>query len=351
MNVQVDEQGNIIAQDFKKLEIKGMKKSPSNVFSWPAFISTSTAKEVMSPIRNAVTARSTESVRSVLWVLIKNKIQCVPVFNDNTKKYMGFVDMFDLVQYIATAAGHSITKPDFFQTFKRMAYGDVPVSRIITNSGKDHTTTLTDSSPLGSVFDLTVSSNLHRLPVVNKQKVMGMVSQARIVQYLADHIPNLHELATRKLMDLDLSGSDNVYTVDDNVSTISAFLYMIEKGVKGLAIVNSEGKFVDSINSFDVKGLVYGDFFSDMRQPVLRYLSKARILLGRNLAPVTCTVDDTLADALQKMAQECVSRVFVIDAERRPVQAISLRDILKVLHATPCNLLALPSSWSGSGHA
>jgi len=284
--------------------------------------------------------------------LIKNKVQCVPVFNDTSRKCVGFVDMFDLVQYISNSAGHSISRPDFFQTFKRQSYGDVPISRIISNSGKDHTTTLTDSSSLSLVLDLTVASNLHHVPVVvNKQKVVGMIPQARIVQLLADHILNFNELASKKLMDLDLSGTDNVYTVEDNVSTINAFSYMIEKGVKALAIVNAEGKFVDSIHSFDVKGLVYGDFFSDMRTPVLRYLSKARILVGRNLAPIACTTEDTLADALQKMAQESVSRVFIVDEDRKPIQAISLRDILKVLHATPCNLLVLSSGSGGTGHA
>jgi len=330
--VAFDQQGNILAQPVRKLEIKEMRRSPSAVFAWPSFINNASTKDIMQPIKSTVQVRANDTVRAVLWTLIKNKVQCVPVFNESSRKYIGFIDMFDLVQYISNSAGTTIVKPDFFQVFKRQAYGDVQVSKILSPLSKDHAASITDSSSLGSLFDLTVATNLLRIPVMTRQKVLGMVSQARIIQYLAANVGNLSEFASKKLIDLNLSGTDNVYTVEDNVPTITAFSYMIEKGVRGLAIVNSEGKLVDVINSSDVKGLVHGDFFSDLRQPVLRYLSKSRILLGKNLAPVVCTTEETLSDALHKMAQENVSRVFVVDSERKPIHAISLRDILKVLH-------------------
>jgi len=348
-SVHVDQQGNFIAKSFQKLEIKdpkreelkenekpevnGTRKSSSAVFSWPMFINKSVAKEIMKPVRNPLTVRSSDSVRSILWTLIKNKIQGVPVYHETTRKYMGFVDMFALVQYISIAAGSAIVKPDFFQVFKRQTFGDAQISKVLTS--KDNCTAVTESSSLGALFDVTVATNLSHIPVMNKQKVMGLISQARMVQYLADNIHNLGGLASKRVMDLNLSGMDNVYTISDKVPTITAFAYMIEKGVRGLAVVNADGKFVDAISSFDVKGLVYGDFFSDLRQPVLHYLSKARILLGKNLAPVVCSTSDTLAVALQKMALEGVSRIFVVDSDRNPIQVISLRDILKVLHANP----------------
>lgn len=46
----------------------GLKKSPSVVFSWPAFASNTRAEDVMDPIKNLVQVRSTDTIRSVLWV-------------------------------------------------------------------------------------------------------------------------------------------------------------------------------------------------------------------------------------------------------------------------------------------
>lgn len=329
-----DEQGNILARHLQQLEIQEDKRS-STVFSWPAFVNSSPLKEVIVPIKNPVHVRDNDSIRSALWSMIKNKIQCLPVYNESTKKYIGFIDIYDIVKYIFNAAGPATVKPDFFQVFKRQPFGDTPVYRIIRTLGKGNSAYIAESSYMDGVFDLTVSLNLHHIPVMVRQKLVGMISQARVVQYLAENIPNFSDLASTKLKDLNLSGTDNVYIISDNVPSITAFAYMSEKGVRGLAVVNAEGQYIDSINSFDVEGLVHGDFFSDLRQPILRYLSKSRILLGRRLDPIVCNEEETLADALQKMGKENISRIFVINSNRKPVQTISLRDILKALHSTP----------------
>ena len=52
----------------KALGLKEMKKSPSAVFSWPMFVTNSSSEAVMAPIKNVVQVRSTDTVRSVLWV-------------------------------------------------------------------------------------------------------------------------------------------------------------------------------------------------------------------------------------------------------------------------------------------
>eukprot|EP00026_Physarum_polycephalum_P011375 Phypoly_transcript_11594.p1 GENE.Phypoly_transcript_11594~~Phypoly_transcript_11594.p1 ORF type:complete len:354 (+),score=33.19 Phypoly_transcript_11594:11-1072(+) len=331
--VACNQQGDI-APDVNKQKRAVLKRTPSAVFSWPSFVTEAHTQDVVVPFKSLVQVRATDTIRSVLWCLIKNKIDCVPVFNDATRKYVGFVNMFDLVLYISNNAGSAVLKPDFFQVFKRQPFGDAPISKITSAQNKDHCSTVSESSALNSVFELTVSANLPRVPVMNKQKVVGMISQSRIAQYLSQNKDKFSDLASLTISQLQLSGADNVYTVEENTPSVNAFAYMAEKGVRGLAVVNKDGQFVDAINSYDTKGLVHGDVFSDLRQPVLRYLSKSRILLNRNLEPVVCTPEDTLATMLDKMAQEKVYRVFVIDENKKPVSVVSLRDILKVMHSS-----------------
>ena len=228
-SVHIDQQGNILAQGIKKLEIKKeMRKSPSSVFSWPAFANISMTKDIMTPLTNLVQVRSTDTVRSVLWTMIKNKVECVPVHNEATRKYIGFVDMFDMVQYIMDAAGSSITRPDFFQVFKRQSFGDAHISKITNSIGKE--CLVTEISPVGVLFELAVSTSLGHIPVMNKQRVVGFVSQPLLVEYLANNKANFSELAAKTILDLNLSGTDNVYTVEDNATCVTAFGYMVEKG-------------------------------------------------------------------------------------------------------------------------
>jgi CBS domain-containing protein len=326
-------QGNIVPDENKLQPKRGLKRSPSAVFSWPTFITESLTSDVMAPIKSLVQVKATDTIRSVLWCFIKNKVDCVPVYNEATRRYVGFVDMFELVLYIDNAAGDAVIKPDFFQVFKKQAYGDAQITKITSTQSKDHCSSVSELSPLSAVLELTQSANLSRVPVMNKQKVLGTVSQSGIVQYLSQNKSKFRQLASKTIAQLELSGTDNVYTIEENTPSVHAFAYMAEKGVRGLAVVNSEGQFVDAINSFDTKGLVQGDVFSDLRQPVLGYLAKSRILLNKNLAPVICTPEDTLGTILEKMAQERIYRVFVLDPEKRPISVVSLRDILKLMHS------------------
>lgn len=328
-----DQQGNLLVQKMNTLSFKTMKKSPSTVFAWPSFATTTKTEEIMAPMANIVQVRSTDTIRSVLWTLIKNKVDCVPVYNEANRRYVGFVDMYDLVQYISNACGSAVIRSDFFLVFKRQPLADAPISKITSSATKDHLSYATESSPVSDVLDLTVSANLPRVPVMNKHKVVNMITQMQLVQYLITNRADFQQLASKKIADLYLSGTDNVYTIEENMPTVNAFVYMAEKGVQGLAVVNSEGQFVDAINTFDTKGLVHGDFFSDLRQPVVRYLSKARILMNKHMAPLVCTKEETLVELLHKMALEQVYRVFIVDEEKKPVSVISLRDILKCLHS------------------
>lgn len=64
---------------------------------------------------------------------------------------------------------------------------------------------------------------------MNKQKVVSMVSQGKLAECLFQNTPNFKQLASKKISELHLSGTDNVYTVEENTPLVSAFVYMEEK--------------------------------------------------------------------------------------------------------------------------
>jgi 5'-AMP-activated protein kinase regulatory gamma subunit len=342
---RTDQQGNILLTD-DRLEKGKQKLAHDEVqvaddlagviiedqVSWPLFIKQYTAKDLLVPFSSLVQLKSTDTVRTTLWTLIKHKIQSLPVYNEKTGRYVGMVDVFDLVQYICNKAGDSLFRPDFFQGFKHRAYADEPVSKIINLSNRDHWYTVMDSAALDSILDMMVSSNVHRVPVIDtKRRVIGLITQSRVVDFLASHVEAFPYIANKKIHEFGLANAENVYTIRDDMASAKAFMMMIEKGVRGIAVVNAQDQLVDAVSASDIKGLIYGDFFSDLRSPVLRYLSKVRILLGRNLGPIYCVGEDTVVSVLKKLSQEKVHRIFVVDEDKKPIHVISLRDILRVM--------------------
>lgn len=328
-SVRLDQQGNVIPV-LKKYEVP--KESPAVGLPWNLYIKRFTAKDLLVPISHLVIVRASDSVRSTLWTLIRSKIQCVPVYNEQTKRYIGLVDVFDMVQYIFSNAGECLLRSDFFQGFKGHTYANEPVSTIVNLSNRDHWLTITENATLEELLDMMVSANLHRMPIMNsKQRFSGLLTQSKVVQFLAERVGGFPVAASKKISDLGLGSAENVYTIREDMPCVNAFMLMLEKGVRGLAVVNANGQLVDAITASDIKGLIYGDFFSDLRQPVVNFLPKVRILLGRNLGPIHCSNDCTVESILKKLNQEKVHRIFVVDENRIPIRVIALRDILRAL--------------------
>jgi len=325
-----NEQGNIV------LKKSGLDDDQLLSFIWPDFVTRHRAAHIMSPIHNMIQVRATDSVRSTLWTLIKHKVQCVPVFNEATKKYIGLVDILDLVEYISTVAGPAMLKSDFFQVFKSHPCGDTQIQQLVGASNSGQWFTALESSPIDSLLDITASGNFHKVPVIgSRMKLSGLVTQLGIVQFLADNVEHFSGLASSKMSDLAFDSTEEVCTIHQSTPTVAAFSSMSEKNVKAIAIVDDQGRFVDFITSCDAKGLILGDLFSDLRQPVLQFLSKSRILSGGNIDPIFAEPTETVGDVLTKIAQEKTTSIFVLNAERAPSRVVNLRDILRAIVAMP----------------
>jgi len=328
VRLHFDEQGKVITESLKDKE----ESSRNSELKWNELLKKFTARDLYVPIQRLVLVRAMDTVRSALWTLIKNKIQCVPVYNEGTGRFIGMVDVFDLVQYIFSNAGICLFRTCFFQEFKDHSYANEPVAKIVNLSNRDHWITVLDNVALDEILDMMVSKNLHRVPIMNnKLRLTGLLTQSRVVQFLADNICTYPELAAKKISELGIGNAENVYSLKGDEPSVDAFMMMLEKGVRGLAIVNDQGQLVDAITASDIKGLIYGDFFSDLRQPVLNYLPKVRILLGKSLGPISCTAESTLECVLKKLNQEKVHRIFVVDENKIPIRVLCLRDIMRVL--------------------
>jgi CBS domain-containing protein len=103
-----------------------------------------------------------------------------------------------------------------------------------------------------------------------------------------------------------------------------------------VAVVDNKGKLMGSLSASDVKGSLDGNIFTDFYLPITMYLDKCHPQFQRENAehPVTCMWDDTIEDVLAKLIKRKVHRLFIVDEEGRPVDTISLCDVITVLQKT-----------------
>jgi hypothetical protein len=72
--------------------------------------------------------------------------------------------------------------------------------------------------------------NLHRVPIIHDNgTVIGLVSQSRVIEFLAQTVPKFPKIANRKLRDFLNVQPRPVWTVSAMNKTLDAFRFMMEK--------------------------------------------------------------------------------------------------------------------------
>eukprot|EP00884_Botryococcus_braunii_P020198 jgi/Botrbrau1/6862/Bobra.152_2s0021.2 len=107
-------------------------------------------------------------------------------------------------------------------------------------------------------------------PVRNVQ-FTHIISQSDIIRFLYRHVEELGQLAQRPVRDLFLEGAERLVLVPDSMSTIDAFVTMLDNDVSGIGITTvNGGRLVASLSASDLRGLLPG-LFPALALPVRQY--------------------------------------------------------------------------------
>ena len=145
------------------------------------------ASDVMS--RGAITATEDMGLQALVQLMLKNHISGVPVV-DGTGSLIGIATEGDLLRRaeLSTAGQHSWladlflpaqTARDYVATHSRRV-GDVMTRHVVT---------IESDSPLDTVVRLMEHHHIKRIPVVDRNRVVGVVTRADLLRALASTFP------------------------------------------------------------------------------------------------------------------------------------------------------------------
>jgi CBS domain-containing protein len=164
------------------------------------------AADVM--VTNVVTVHSDASVKEIAETLLANRISAVPVIDD-IGGLIGIVSEGDLIHrvelgterhpswWLEFLVGKQALAYDYIKSHGRRA-GDLMTRHVITVNAE---------TPLSEVASLLDKHQIKRVPVVDKGKIIGIVSRANLVQAL---INRPHDVASKIVEDSVLRG--NIFT-------------------------------------------------------------------------------------------------------------------------------------------
>jgi len=280
--------------------------------------------------------RDDQTVASTLETLASHKLTSLPVLETSTSKYIGIIDTLDIVAFVAMK--FSVVSLLAHESYRQMdEFAQKKVKDILHISGRNEYLAIMENSSLKDTIKLLSKPDIHRVMVVNEKKeFVGLVTQSKLVEFLLQNNDKLTPTMAKQVEQWE--PRVNLVEIKMNQFVIEAFKTIFDKQVSGVAVTNDEGELVGNISASDVKHLrvqPIGELIHDLYQPIKHFMNirssmKERVMMA-NLPksdPIFVTKTNTMEEVLQQIVSNGVHRVFVVDDNKKPMDVISLRDIL-----------------------
>lgn len=180
---------------------------------------------------------------------------------------------------------------------------------------------------------------LHRLPVVDNGKVVGIISQSNVVRLIAAHAAALAAALDATVSDTKL-GSCPVQPVKTTDTALATFQEMSRHNRSGVAIVDETGRLVGNTSSSDLK-LVLADISASsslLQGTIFDFLAAVRQATSASYEKypsITVSPSSTVEHLVLRMAATKVHRLFVVGEGYKPVAVVEITHLLRYLLDSP----------------
>jgi len=209
------------------------------------FLKQKLVSEVVSPQKEVIQAKRTDSALEGFHKLVNHQILSLPLFDDEEGNYNGLLDILDVMFFICKDS----TTDDQEAKLRSVTCGE-----IANFSGLDSFFPLSeDLNLLSAIQTFFLKYNcLHRLPVVNSQgNLVGILSQATLVKYLEPYT-NQFDFGHLDIAHLGIGLDKTVVSVSAEETVSYAMQTLKEKKISGVAITK-DGKFFGVFSADDIK--------------------------------------------------------------------------------------------------
>eukprot|EP01112_Ceratiomyxa_fruticulosa_P008294 TRINITY_DN2147_c0_g1_i4.p1 TRINITY_DN2147_c0_g1~~TRINITY_DN2147_c0_g1_i4.p1 ORF type:complete len:315 (+),score=46.60 TRINITY_DN2147_c0_g1_i4:441-1385(+) len=302
------------------------------------FLSSIKVEDVAVKGREVVIVDAADSIPQILNTLVKNNILCAPVYDKNSDKFIGLVDMLDLVTFIvetvdcveSLSSDYSkfLEKDDLFKRNSAKDIADL--------SKRNRMVPVPLGASLLEAMETMTRNSVQRIPImeVNQKgdfvKIHSILTESNVLSFLAKSAPKLDSWFNKPLKELGFH-TKKVISIDVNRPAIEAFRLMVKFRVSGIPILDSEGKVLANISARDLRAIandqkMFHYLFLDVGDLVTHIrLSEPT---AKTVHPsISCSFDDSLSKVIAKLSAAHIHRIYVTE-NRLPCSVVSLHDIV-----------------------
>ncbi len=235
---------------------------------------------------------------------------------------MGLVDVMDLSKHLVKF-GVFLRSKDM-QMFQE-AFFNTSVTEVVGLHTSDRVLPFQLDSSLSEVAEGMFRVGTHRAVAVKSvtdaaSPVEAILSQTQLLCFLADHLavfephPNtpLGSLQRKKLV-----------TMLPSEPALQAFEKIQALGVSAIAVVDEQGRLVNSVSASNVR-LLTPENVEWLLLPVGEWMQKMNIRQANS-----ARTDTTFKDAIQTVRDSHLHRLWIVDENQRLVSVLTVGDVLR----------------------
>mmetsp|Transcript_27631 Transcript_27631/g.82752 ORF Transcript_27631/g.82752 Transcript_27631/m.82752 type:complete len:448 (+) Transcript_27631:71-1414(+) len=267
-------------------------------------------------------------VKKAFAALVHHGIRAAVLWDSSSQQYVGMITVSDFINILRKYYVSPLVKIEELEDHQIQTWRD------ITAVDKFRPDTLVCIDPNASLYDAVVtlrSSRVHRLPVIDNRtgNALYIATLSKILRYARQVMPwdVCPKLMASSVKELGIGTVKNVAAVSEDTPLISVLNIFSERRISALPVISSEGTVLDIYVKTDAIMLARDRTYNNLDVPVSVAL-KARHAKFDGVR--TCSLDDSLSDVLDRMVENDLHRLIIVDPQQRLIGVLSLSDILSL---------------------
>ncbi|XP_017312443.1 5'-AMP-activated protein kinase subunit gamma-1 isoform X2 [Ictalurus punctatus] len=277
-------------------------------------------------------------VKKAFFALVANSLRAAPLWDSKLQRFVGMLTITDFINILHRYYKSPLVQIYELEDHKIQTWRDVYL--------QFYNQSLISITPEASLFDAVYSllkHKIHRLPVIDPESgnVLHILTHKRILKFLyifRATIPTPRFLQ-RKIEEAGVGTFRDIATIQQTATVYDALSIFAERRVSALPVVDENGKVVALYSRFDVINLAAQKTYNNLSMSMKEALRRRRCFVEE---VIKCYPDETLEDAVDRIADAEVHRLVLVDREDHTVRGIiSLSDLLQAMILSPAGINAL----------
>jgi len=281
-----------------------------------------------------------KTVLSVLEGMVQTRTTCIPVIDpENQFAAIGSVDVFDILCVVLDMCFPENKTPTETspQKFSRDLLSTITAKQAMNVSGTGKWECVFSDVTFRQVLEKFCEPGIREVPIVSRKLHQfkgdntSFIMKQDIINFFATHLHLLENFCDKTIVQARISKSVPLF-IHESRPAFDAFRLIINYNISGVAVTDSDGKFLGAITCNDISLALRKNFFRVIFKSARDFMEDVQRKCQHWVPPPhvwTCGHFDTFQSVICKMNCFRLPCIWILGSDGIPAGILTQRDIIK----------------------